>query len=50
MSLSKLDYCQFLLSSQINYMLTHMAEHLQSFSHDTINRYLLGEKLSPRLL
>ena len=48
--LSKLDYCQFLLSSQINYTLTHMADHLPSFSHDTINRYLRGEKLSPRLL
>ena len=47
---SKLDYCQFLLSSQINYTLTHMADHVQSFSHDTINRYLRGEKLSPRLL
>jgi hypothetical protein len=50
MNISKLDYCQFLLSSQINYTLTHMADHLQSFSHDTINRYLRGEKLSPRLL
>lgn len=50
MSLSKLDYCQFLLSSQINYTLTHMADHLQSFSHDAINRYLRGEKLLPRLL
>lgn len=49
-NLSKLDYCQFLLSSQINYTLTHMADHLPSFSHDTINRYLRGEKLSPRLL
>ncbi len=50
MNISKLDYCQFLLSSQINYTLTHMADHLQGFSHDTINRYLRGEKLSPRLL
>lgn len=49
-SFSKLDYCQFLLSSQINYTLTYMADHLHSFSHDTINRYLRGEKLSPRLL
>lgn len=47
---SKLDYCQFLLSSQINYTLTHLADHLPSFSHDTINRYLRGEKLSPRVL
>jgi hypothetical protein len=45
-----LDYCQYLLSSQINYTLTNMADHLKSFSHDTINRYLKGEKLTPRLL
>ncbi len=50
MSFTKLDYCQYLLSSQINYTLTNMAEHLKSFSHDTINRYLKAEKLSPRLL
>jgi hypothetical protein len=50
MSFTKLDYCQYLLSSQINYTLTNMAEHLQSWSHDTINRYLKGEKLVPRLL
>lgn len=50
MSFTKLDYCQYLLSSQINYTITNMADHLKSFSHDTINRYLKGEKLSPRLL
>jgi DDE superfamily endonuclease len=50
MSFTKLDYCQYLLSSQINYTLTNMAEHLQSWSHDTINRYLKGGKLVPRLL
>lgn len=38
------------LSSQVNYTLTNLAEHLKSFSHDTINRYLKGEKISPRLL
>jgi hypothetical protein len=27
-----------------------LAEHLEVFSHDTINRYLRGEKLTPRLL
>jgi hypothetical protein len=27
-----------------------LAEHLKSWSHDTINRYLKGEKLTPRLL
>jgi hypothetical protein len=49
-SFTKLDYCQYLLSSQMNYTLTNLAEHLQVFSHDTINRYLRGEKLTPRLL
>jgi Transposase DDE domain len=49
-SFTKLDYCQYLLSSQVNYTLTNLAEHLRNFSHDTINRYLKGEKLSPRLL
>lgn len=50
MKFTKLDYCQYLLSSQVNYTLTNLAEHLDQFSHDTINRYLRGEKLSPRLL
>jgi hypothetical protein len=50
MSFTKLDYCQYLLSSQVNYTITNMAEHLKSFSHDFINRYLKGEKLTPRLL
>lgn len=50
MSFSKLDYCQYLLSSQINYTLANMADHLKSWSHDTINRYLKGDKLTPRLL
>jgi hypothetical protein len=45
-----LDYCQYLLSSQVNYTLTNLAEHLKGFSHDTINRYLKAEKLPPRLL
>ena len=50
MSFSKLDYCQFLIGSQVNYTLTNLADHLQSWSHDTINRYLRGEMLVPRLL
>ncbi len=48
MSFSKLDYCQFLIGSQVNYTLTNLADHLQSWSHDTINRYLRGESLPPR--
>src|SRR5215216_6095542 len=47
---SRLDYCQYLLSSQINYTLTNFADHSQPYSHDRLNRYLGGDKLTPRLL
>ncbi len=47
---TRLDYCQFLLSSQINYSLTHLADHAKKWSHDTINSYLKGEKITPRLV
>lgn len=46
----KTDYCQYLLSSPLNYTLTNLAEHLEGISHDRITRYLKGEKLTPRLL
>jgi hypothetical protein len=47
---TRLDYCQYLLLSQINYTLTNFADHCEQFSHDAINRYLRGEKLTPRLV
>lgn len=50
MSFTKLDYCQYLLSSPINYTVTNLADHLGGISHDRINRYLRREKLTPRLL
>ncbi len=50
MRFTKLDYCQYLLSSQINYTITNLAEHLEDVSHDKINYYLRNEKLTPRLL
>jgi len=50
MSFTKLDYCQYLLSSQINYTLTNFANHTSNLSHDAINRYLKDEKITPRLL
>ncbi len=50
MGFTKLDYCQYLLSSQINYTLTNLAAQLGNFSHDTINRYLRNEKITPCLL
>lgn len=48
--MTRLDYCQFLLSSQVNYTLTYFAEHAQKWSHDTIGRYLRGERITPALL
>ena len=35
---TRLDYCQYLLVSQINYTLTNFADHCEQFSHDAINR------------
>lgn len=49
-SITRLDYCQYLLVSQINYTLTHFADHCEQFSHDAINRYLRGERITPRLV
>lgn len=46
----RVDYCQFLLSSHINYTLTYFADHHEEFSHDAINRYLRQEKITPRSL
>ena len=50
MKFTKLNYCQYLLSSQINYTMTNLAEHLENISHDKINYYLKNQKLTPRLL
>ena len=46
----RLDYCQYLLSSSLNYTLTHFADHSQQFSPDIINRYLAGERIPARLV
>lgn len=47
---TRLDYCQYLLSSQINYTLTNFADHSQKFSHDQLNRHLRDDRLTPRLV
>jgi hypothetical protein len=49
-TVTRLDYCQYLLSSQINYTLTNFANHTENYSHDAINRYLAGEKITPHLI
>jgi hypothetical protein len=47
---TRIDYCQYLLASQINYTLTNFAEHAEKFSHDAANRYLAGDEIRPRLV
>lgn len=47
---TRLDYCQYLLTTNFNYTLTHYADHSEQFSHDQINRYLAGDCLPPRLV
>lgn len=47
---TRLDYCQYLVSSQINYTLTNFAEHSLKFSHDQLNRLLRDDKMTPRLV
>ena len=48
--LSHEDYCQYLLSAQENYTLTHYAEHAAGVSHDKVNRFLRDVYLPPRTL
>ena len=45
---TRLDYYQYLLSTPINYTLTHFADPSQRFSHDQINRYIANDRLRPR--
>lgn len=49
--ITRLDYCQYLMVSQTNYTLTYYADHHPNkISHDTINRYLKDDKLTPKLV
>jgi hypothetical protein len=43
---NRLNYCQYLLVSQINYTLTNFAQHTQEMSHDAINRYLKEDRVT----
>lgn len=48
---TRLDYCQYLMVSQTNDTLTYYADHHpEGITHDHINRYLRGDKLTPALV
>lgn len=40
-------YCQFLLTSPVNYTQTYLADHVEGLSHDQINRALQKIDVSP---
>jgi len=50
MSISRIDYCQFLLTSQANYTMAHFADHGKYSSHDSINRLLRRDKLTGQII
>jgi DDE superfamily endonuclease len=45
-AIKRLDYCQFLLTSQTNFTMTNFADHIQGSSHDAVKRYLEVDKLT----
>lgn len=47
---TRIDYCQFLLSTQINFTNTYYADHSRIFSHDSINRFLNNSKMTSALI
>ena len=47
MSITALDYCQYLLSSPFNYTQTYFADHVAGLSHDRINRLMQQIKVEP---
>lgn len=48
--ITKLQYVEFLISTIGNFTSTHLAEHLDGVSHDTITDFLQSEQLTARPL
>ena len=48
--ITRIDYCQYLLSSQKNYTITNFADHVEGLSDDKVRRYLANSKLSARMI
>jgi hypothetical protein len=48
--MTRLDYGQFLLSSQVNDTLTYFADHSETYTHDVLNRYLREDHITPSLV
>lgn len=50
MKVTRQVYGQFLLTSQINYTGTYLADHVEGLNHNSVYRYLKNNKLSPKLI
>ncbi len=48
--ITKAQYVEFLISTVANFTGTHLAEHLDQFSHDTVTDFLQSERLTARQL
>jgi len=48
--ITKRQYIEYLISTPVNYTCSHLADHLEGVSHDTITDYLQREKLTARRL
>jgi hypothetical protein len=48
--MTRLDYGQFLLSSQVNDTLTYFADHSEKYTHNFLNRYLREDRITPSLV
>jgi hypothetical protein len=49
-TVNRLDYGQFLLSSQINFTQTYFGKHHDTIGHDAVNRWMRGERFTSGLL
>ena len=47
---TRIDYCQFLLSTQINFTNTYYADNSKDFSHDAVNRLLANSKMTSAMI
>ncbi len=43
-------YCKYLMSSNDNYTATNLSEHYYGLSHDSVTRFLKGQRLTLSLL
>ena len=43
-------YCQYLMTTPINYTCTNLAEHTEDVSHDDVYRFLKQHSLRPALV